>query len=479
MQLTACTADHLRSQAQRNPGALALHERGVDLRYGELDLLVRRCARELRALGLRAGERVAVGGTGLGLGPQLVVLLAAESLGCVTASVLGPDAGTAAVLARVQHWFSDADFRAPAGVTLHRFDQAFVQRWQVGLPDEGGGPLDAARPARLASTSGSSGAARLLALSHAVLDLRIRTLLEVPGWDLVAGTRLLVLAPLVVNASYLRICGWLRRGGAVLVGSGAAIGTLAPTHVAGLPAQVARLLDELPAGHAAPRPVAVSTIGGRVPAALAARVRAVFGTEVENRYGTNETSTVCVAMDAQATGQLDTGVAVRILDDTGREVAEGRDGLIAVRSPCMVTGYLDDPQASAAAFRDGWFLTGDVGRLVAPRLLQLLGRHDDLVVLGGIKVPAAVLEDELRRHPIVADCAVVALHGDGQATLAVAVVPQPPTLGAREVAGRLAGALPPGPDAGWRLVVLPALPRLPGGKLDRLHLLRQLAASRS
>jgi acyl-coenzyme A synthetase/AMP-(fatty) acid ligase len=63
-------------------------------------------------------------------------------------------------------------------------------------------------------------------------------------------------------------------------------------------------------------------------------------------------------------------------------------------------------------------LTGDIGRLLAPRVLRLLGRHDDLVVLGGLKVPAAVLEDDLRRHPCVADCAVVALRSPAAAAAA-------------------------------------------------------------
>ncbi|RYY91318.1 MAG: hypothetical protein EOO24_31660, partial [Comamonadaceae bacterium] len=352
MPTIPCTADHLRVQALRAPQRVAVEESGVALSYGDLDLLVRRCRRELRSLGLRAGSRVAVAGDGCALGPQLVVLLAAESLGCTTASVAGNDDYSRAVLAAMEHLFTAVPITVPAPVQVHALDAAFVQRWSSGEADEPGAELQPQQPARLASTSGTTGQPRLLLLPHALLDWRIRTVMELPGWDHGPGTRLLVLAPLVVNAGYLRLSGALRRGGTVVAGRAAAIASLAPTHIQGLPAQLARFLDELPAGYASPRRVEVGTFGGRVGAALADGVRAAFGSEVENRYGTNETSTVCAAMDARATGTLEAGVAVRILDGQGRELPPGVEGRIAVRSPAMVDGYHGDAQATAAAFRD-------------------------------------------------------------------------------------------------------------------------------
>jgi acyl-coenzyme A synthetase/AMP-(fatty) acid ligase len=375
--------------------------------------------------------------------------------------------------------FTGSPVAAPAGVGVHRVDRAFVQSWAAGEPDEAGSGLVASQSARLTTTSGSSGKPRLMLLTQEVLDRRIRTLLDVPCWDLEAGTRLLVLAPLTVNAAYLRLCGSLRRGGAVVVGPGSAAGALAPTHIHGLPAQLARFLDDLPPGHVFARPVQLGTLGGRVAPELAARARAVFHAGIDNRYGTNETSTICTLMDSQATGAIDAGVAVRILDAAGREMPAGVDGLIAVRSASMVDGYLGDPQATAAAFRDGWFHTGDVGRLVEPRRLRLLGRHDDLVVLGGVKVPAGELEDELRRQPCIADCAVLALHGDGDAALAVVAVLRDPAMDTQAAAQQLAGALRLEVESGFRLLLVPALPRLPGGKVDRLALLRALQAAPS
>jgi malonyl-CoA/methylmalonyl-CoA synthetase len=101
------------------------------------------------------------------------------------------------------------------------------------------------------------------------------------------------------------------------------------------------------------------------------------------------------------------GVEVRLVDDTGRPVPAGTPGEIEVRGPGVFVEYWRRPQATAEAFRDGWFRTGDVAQ-VEDGAYRILGRSTvDIIKTGGYKVSALEIEDVLRAHPAVAECAVV------------------------------------------------------------------------
>jgi malonyl-CoA/methylmalonyl-CoA synthetase len=101
------------------------------------------------------------------------------------------------------------------------------------------------------------------------------------------------------------------------------------------------------------------------------------------------------------------GVEVRLVDDAGRPVPAGTPGEIEVRGPGVFLEYWRRPQATAEAFRDGWFRTGDVGQ-VEDGAYRILGRSSvDIIKTGGYKVSALEIEDVLRAHPAVAECAVV------------------------------------------------------------------------
>ena len=97
-------------------------------------------------------------------------------------------------------------------------------------------------------------------------------------------------------------------------------------------------------------------------------------------------------------------------------------GVVAVRTPCMAEGYLGAAGETAAAFRDGWFITGDVATLVGPRTStsRRPARRPDLD--GGPQLPAAQLEAALRRSGRIADCCVLAANLPGGVSLGVAVV---------------------------------------------------------
>lgn len=470
------TAEYIETLAAAEPRRLALREGDSELDYAQLHGFIAQCGLELQRLGVGRGTRVAVAGPGFGI--QLVLLLAAESLGAVTATFEAADDPDADWLfTQVDRVFACREQAVPPNARFHLVDAAFAQR--LALPPRAPGPAwdppPLHEPHRITRTSGSGGRAKFMLLPRQAQEWQIRTALDTRHWEMEPGTRLLVLSPLVVNAGFARASGCLRRGGAVLAGGGGDIAALDPTHIIGLPLQLERLLAELPPGYAPPRPVQVATFGGPLAPQLRERTRAVFGATVANRYGSNEAGGICDAMDATGAGVVIAGVEVRILDADGRDLPLGERGIVAVRSPALVEGYLERPQETAAAFRDGWFVSGDFGMLLASRVLRLAGRHDELVTLGGIKVPAAQLEQQLRSQPSIADAAVVAVHIDeGAASLGIAVV----AAAGADPAGvgeQVRAALQLAPAAAARILLVSGLPRLAGGKTDRMALLRLFA----
>jgi malonyl-CoA/methylmalonyl-CoA synthetase len=101
------------------------------------------------------------------------------------------------------------------------------------------------------------------------------------------------------------------------------------------------------------------------------------------------------------------GVEVRLVDDRGAPVPDGTPGEIEVRGPNVFLEYWGRPDATREAFRDGWFLTGDVA-VLEQGSYRILGRTSvDIIKTGGYKVSALEIEEVLRTHPAVGECAVV------------------------------------------------------------------------
>ncbi|GAB2456143.1 class I adenylate-forming enzyme family protein [Jatrophihabitans fulvus] len=140
--------------------------------------------------------------------------------------------------------------------------------------------------------------------------------------------------------------------------------------------------------------------------------RRVPHVEIVEGYGCSEvaalgTATPSGAVRAGSVGQAAPGVALRIEKADGAEASPGEDGEVLLRSPGVMTGYWHDPDATAAAVRDGWFHTGDVGRVDADGFLVIVDRMKDVIIRGGFNVYPRDVEDVLVSHPAVAVAAVV------------------------------------------------------------------------
>ena len=152
-----------------------------------------------------------------------------------------------------------------------------------------------------------------------------------------------------------------------------------------------------------------------LPAFEHARLQQLTGRGVVERYGMTETlmNTAIHADGHPAPGTVGPplpGVDVRLVDDCG-ETIEGSDGEtigeIHVRGPNVFVGYLNRPEATAAAMRDGWFATGDMATRTDDGYIRIVGRRaTDLIKSGGYKIGAGEIEGCLREHPAVQDAAV-------------------------------------------------------------------------
>lgn len=165
-------------------------------------------------------------------------------------------------------------------------------------------------------------------------------------------------------------------------------------------------------------------------------------------------------------------VEARVVDEHGTEVPDGTPGEIVYRSPQLCSGYWDKPEETAAAFRDGWFRSGDLATRDAAGCFTVVDRVKDVINSGGVLVASRQVEDALYAHPAVAEVAVIGLPDERwiEAVTAV-VVPRAETGAPREAEliavarERLAGFQVP-----KRVLFVEALPRNASGKILKREL---------
>jgi fatty-acyl-CoA synthase len=233
---------------------------------------------------------------------------------------------------------------------------------------------------------------------------------------------------------------------------------------------------------------AITHIGAAAPPTLRRRARERLGARLAHTYGASEMGLVSALGPAEhdpaqpevftSAGRVLPGVDVRFRRTDGTLAEPGGIGSIEVRSPAMAAGYRNRPIEQAAAFVDGWYRTGDLGRLDADGRLHILCRATDATWRDGALLAPPVVQDTLCRVPGIGFAVVVVDAAAGDWIAAVA-----PAWGAAvdAVACAAAVAVEHGADVAERLLVLP-LSRIPlteQGKPDRPFIRRLAAARRS
>jgi len=358
--------------------------------------------------------------------------------------------------------------------------------------------IDPRRRALMLYTSGTTGRPKGVVTTHANVQAQVQSLVEAWGWT--ANDRTLLVLPLhhvhglinVVSSALWSgaVCEMLPRFDEGATWARLASGEL--TVFTAVPTIYYRLIEawekdpDAQAGRAAGagRLRLMMSGSAALPVGILERWKAITGHVLLERYGMTE---IGMALSNPLLGERRPGcvgaplpgVEIRLLDEAGAPVPEDSPGEIEVRGPGVFLEYWRRPAETAAAFRDGWFRTGDIATLDRGAY-RLLGRASvDIIKTGGFKVSALEIEDALRQHPAVGDCAVVGVEDpEWGERISAAVQPRAgrmPEVDPDELRAWLGDRLAP-----YKLprsyVVVDALPRNAMGKVVKTAVARLFQA---
>lgn len=151
----------------------------------------------------------------------------------------------------------------------------------------------------------------------------------------------------------------------------------------------------------------IRSASSALPAELLRGLEALWGVPVIESYGMTESATQLASnplppgMRKPASVGRPAGAELRVIDESGNDQATGLPGSIVARGPAVFAGYEDAPAANAEAFRDGWFITGDIGWFDADGYLHIVGRNAEIINRGGEKIAPSDVEQALLRLPAV------------------------------------------------------------------------------
>ena len=288
------------------------------------------------------------------------------------------------------------------------------------------------RPAMIVYTSGTTGKPKGVVTTHANLRAQVTALVDAWGWT--ADDRTLLVLPLhhvhgIVNVLSCAlwsgaVCEILPRFDADETWRAIESGRL--TLFMAVPTVYRRLIAAFDEAHEERRARMVEgcrrmrlMVSGSaaLPVQMLERWREISGHTLLERYGMTE---IGMALSNPLHGERRPGsvgiplpaVEARVVDDEAQPVEPGTPGDLEIRGPAVFREYWRRPEATAEAFRDGWFRTGDVA-VVEDGYHRLLGRRSvDIIKTGGFKVSALEIEEVLREHPAIAECAVVGIEDE-------------------------------------------------------------------
>jgi long-chain acyl-CoA synthetase len=333
------------------------------------------------------------------------------------------------------------DGAADAGTELIEVEPEAFARTLDGLePTAELAPTDWEDTAVILYTSGTTGKPKGATLSHRNLDqnseIVSRTTCEVNAGDVVLGALPLFHSfgqTVSMNAS-------LRHGACLTLvpkfDPGEALATIdrdRVTHFYGVPTMFGALLHYPERERFDTSSLRTCITGGAsMPVEVLQGFEAAFGAELLEGYGLSETSpTACSGHPHQVRkpGSIGTPlekVEMRIVDEEDNEVPQGEVGEIVIRGHNIMKGYWERPEATAEAIRDGWFHSGDMGRVDEDGYFYVVDRKKDMIIRGGYNVYPREVEELLYEHPAIREAAVLAVpHPQWGEEVGAAVVLEP------------------------------------------------------
>ncbi|MBR1132805.1 non-ribosomal peptide synthetase [Bradyrhizobium iriomotense] len=424
--------------ARRIPAAPAILAPGRPaLTYGALGERTHDLVRTLRGLGIAPADRIAVA-LPRGADSALALIAVASSCACIP---VNPDL----TADELQRYFSElkltalvtrADMNSPSRDVAKTLGIAVIDFVPGPKDDLGGcmfigptvGPTSTSGASRgdddafILLTSGTAARPKMVPLTHRNVCLSAYNAGRVLA--LTSHDRLLNVLPLFhAHGLISGLLTALAAGSSVICTDGfdalsffGWMRELQPTWYTAVPTIHRALLTAAEAGsdriRASSLRVIRSASASLAPAILSG-LEATFGVPVLETYGMTEAASQIAAnpFELRKIGSVGraAGPEIAIMDEAGRALASGEHGEIVLRGANMMRGYYNDEAATQAAFRNGWFRTGDLGYLDADGYLFIVGRIKDVINRGGQKVSPLEVEDVLLGHPAVLEAGVFAV----------------------------------------------------------------------
>ncbi|MCP3405770.1 non-ribosomal peptide synthetase [Bradyrhizobium sp. CCGB01] len=424
--------------ARKTPAAPALLAPGRPaLTYGKLGDLIQQLVRTLRGLGIAPADRIAVA-LPRGADSALALIAVASTGACVP---VNPDL----TADELQRYFSElqltalvtrADMNSPSRDVAKALDIAVIDF--VPGPDDnlGGcafvgpvvGPASASGASRgdddafILLTSGTAARPKMVPLTQRNVCLSAYNAGRV--LSLRPHDRLLNALPLFhAHGLISGLLTALAAGSSVICTNGfdassffGSLRELQPTWYTAVPTIHRALLTAAETDPDRARSSSLRVIrsaSSSLAPAILNGLEAMFGVPVLETYGMTEAASQIAAnpFELRKVGSVGraAGPEIAIMDEAGRMLASGEHGEIMLRGPNMSRGYYNDEAATRAAFRNGWFRTGDLGYLDADGYLFIVGRIKDVINRGGQKISPLEVEEILLSHPAVLEAGVFAV----------------------------------------------------------------------
>jgi acyl-CoA synthetase (AMP-forming)/AMP-acid ligase II len=479
-----------------NHPALVVPESGASLSYAGLQRALDRAAGRLAEIGVSEGDRVALVAAN---GPSQIVAFVALAARGAAAAPLNPALSVAELAAELDDLRLSRLLHDGSAAAIEAAEAAHVAASAFGLRDSllhvddlpGDPRHDAGSPDALALLLHTSGTTS----KPKTVPIRQRNLIASTGavaatYGLSSEDVTLCVMPLFhVHGLVAAVLGTLSTGGTVVIPRLRPsvfwddIARHGATWYTAVPTIHSRLLTralELPQ-KPEHRLRFVRSCSAPLPTVLWRQYEEAIGVPLVEAYGMTEAAHQ-MASNPLPPGERrpgtvgrPTGIEIAALDDEWRPVPVGAEGEVAVRGPSVVDHYLGNPTATAASFRDGWFRTGDVGKLSADGYLTLVGRLKELINRAGEKISPYEVEDVLLTHPAVAEAAAFPVpdekYGEQVGVVVVLRAEATPKQLAAHCADRLAAFKRPA-----QVTILPEIPKGPTGKIQRRTLADLVAA---
>jgi len=492
--------------ARTTPAAPALLAPGRPvLNYSALGARIAYLVQTLRGLGIAPGDRIAVA-LPRGADSALALIAVASSCACVP---INPDL----TADELQRYFSEmklaalvtrADMNSASRDVARALDIAVIDFVPGPETDLGGcafigptvgpacakGAAGAEDDAFILLTSGTAARPKMVPLTHRNVCLSAQNAGRV--LSLTPHDRLLNALPLFhAHGLISGLLTALAAGSSVIATAGfdapsffGWMRDLQPTWYTAVPTIHRALLTAAEANPDRARGSSLRVIrsaSSSLAPAILHGLETMFGVPVLETYGMTEAASQIAAnpFDLRKIGSVGraAGPEIAIMDETGRMLASGERGEIMLRGPNMSRGYYNDEEATRAAFRNGWFRTGDLGYLDADGYLFIVGRIKDVINRGGQKISPLEVEEVLLAHPAVLEAGVFAVpHAKLGENVAAVVVLRPDSEATSDQLRQFARKRLAAYKVPSVITSVAALPKGASGKVKRNALAELIAA---